>query len=132
MSTSSPSVAPSETSRTREVFKLLEPFETSIHPLQFNDGVIDNRVAVGSDDTALAAFAQLGALRLKAQRCLISLVSKTEEFVLAESTRTLSLQSDLVHNSRDALFLGTTRFPREEGFSITGLKQWITTKDRRE
>ncbi|KAG9662164.1 hypothetical protein KCU64_g2120, partial [Aureobasidium melanogenum] len=132
MSTSSPSVAPSETSRTREVFKLLEPFETSIHPLQFGGGVIENRVAVGSDDTALAAFAQLGALRLKAQRCLISLLSKNEEFVLAESTRTLSLQSDLVHNSRDALFLGTTRFPREEGFSITGLKQWITTKERRE
>lgn len=59
-------------------------------------------------------------------------MSKDEEFVLAESTRTLSLQSDLVHNSRDALFLGTTRFPREESFSITGLKQWITTKERRE
>ncbi|KAG9700284.1 hypothetical protein KCU95_g805, partial [Aureobasidium melanogenum] len=132
MSTSPPPTAPGETSRTREVFKLLEPFETSIHPLQFSDGVIENRVAVGSDDTALAAFAQLGALRLKAQRCLISLLSKSEEFVLAESTRTLSLQSDLVHNSRDALFLGTTRFPREEGFSATGLKQWITTKDRRE
>ncbi|CAD0099508.1 unnamed protein product [Aureobasidium mustum] len=127
MSTTTPSPsAPSETSRTRE------PFETSIHPLQFSDGEIENRVAVGSDDTALAAFAQLGALRLKAQRCLISLLSKDEEYVLAESTRTLSLQSDLVHNSRDALFLGTTRFPREEGFSITGLKQWITTKERRE
>jgi signal transduction histidine kinase/CheY-like chemotaxis protein len=114
------------------VCRCLEAFETSIQPLQFSDGKIDDRVAVGSDDTALAAFAQLGALRLKAQRCLISLISKDEEILLAESTRTLSLQSDLVHNSRDALFLGTTRYPRQEGLSITGLKQWMTTKERRE
>ncbi|KAI5208588.1 hypothetical protein E4T39_01362 [Aureobasidium subglaciale] len=123
----------SETSRTREVFKCLEAYETSSYKaLQFGDGELKDRVAVGSDDTALAAFAQLGALRLKAQRCMISLVSKEEEFIMAESTRTLSLQSDLVHNSRDALFLGTTRFPRDQGFSITGIKQWSTTKERRE
>ncbi|KAI4715650.1 hypothetical protein E4T48_08160 [Aureobasidium sp. EXF-10727] len=131
-SSTQPHPSLSETSRAREVFKCLEAFETSIHPLQFGDGEVKDRVAVGSDDTALAAFAQLGALRLKAQRCLISLVSKDEEWILAESTRTLSLQSDLVHNSRDALFLGSTRFPREEGFSLTGLKQWITTKERRD
>jgi len=112
--------------------RCLEAFGTTIHPLQLNNGEIKDRLAVGSDDTALAAFAQLGALRLKAQRCIISLVSKDEEFVLAESTRTLSLQSDLVHNSRDALFLGTTRYPRKEGLSVAGLRQWITTKERRE
>jgi signal transduction histidine kinase/CheY-like chemotaxis protein len=100
--------------------------------LQLSDGEIKDRVAIGSDDTALAAFAQLGALRLKAQRCIISLVSKDEEVILAESTRTLSLQSDLVHNSRDALFLGTTRYPRDQGLSVAGLKEWITTKERRE
>jgi hypothetical protein len=59
-------------------------------------------------------------------------MSKDEEFILAESTRTLSLQSDLVHNSRDALFLGTTRYPREESLFNTALKQWMTTKERRE
>ncbi|KAI4767028.1 hypothetical protein E4T52_06918 [Aureobasidium sp. EXF-3400] len=122
----------SETSRAREVFRCLEAFGTSIHPLQLNDGEIKDRVAIGSDDTALAAFAQLGALRLKAQRCIISLVSKDEEIILAESTRTLSLQSDLVHNSRDALFLGTTRYPRDQGLSVAGLKEWIATKERRE
>jgi signal transduction histidine kinase/CheY-like chemotaxis protein len=112
--------------------RCLEAFGTTIHPLQYSNGKIEDRVAIGSDDTGLAAFAQLGALRLKAQRCIITLVSKDEEFILAESTRTLSLQSDLVHNSRDALFLGTTRFPREEGLSNTAIKEWITTKERRE
>jgi signal transduction histidine kinase/CheY-like chemotaxis protein len=114
------------------VCRCLEAFGTSIHPLQFSNGEIEERVAAGSDDTALAAFAQLGALRLKAQRCIITLASKDEEFILAESTRTLSLQSDLVHNARDALFLGTTRYPRDEGFSFTALKQWMSTKERRE
>jgi signal transduction histidine kinase/CheY-like chemotaxis protein len=112
--------------------RCLEAFGTSIHPLQLNDGEIKDRVAIGSDDTALAAFAQLGALRLKAQRCIISLVSKDEEVILAESTRTLSLQSDLVHNSRDALFLGTTRYPRDQGLSVAGLKEWMSTKERRQ
>lgn len=112
--------------------RCLEAFETSIHPLGLSEKELSNRTPVGSDDTALGAFAQLGALRLGAQRCMISLLTKDTEFILAESTRTLSLQSDLVHNARDALWLGTTHFPRDQGLAIAGLNHWTKTKDTRE
>lgn len=112
--------------------RCLEAFEATINPLQLEKEELKERLPVGSDDTALAAFAQLGALRLKAQRCMISLVSKDTEYILAESTRTLSLQSDLVHNARDALWLGTTHFPRDQGIAIAGVKSWSETKDHRD
>jgi GAF domain-containing protein len=114
------------------LYRSLEAFEDSIKPLRFDQSEDNKRVPVGSDDISLAAFAQLGALRLDAQRCMISLVCKETEYVLAECTRTLSLQSDLVHNARDALWLGTTHFPRDQGLSVLGVKEWMTTKDQRE
>lgn len=87
-----------------------------------------DRHPTGSDDTALAAFAQLGALRLKAKRCIISLITRDVQYVLAESTRTLSLQSDTVHNERDALWLGTTSFPRCEGIVDAAMDEWCKTR----
>ena len=97
-----------EAMRTREVFRYLEPWEANIRPTITSTAQTEGKeptplqpdddwTPVGCEDTALAAFAQLGALRLNAQRCIISLISKDQEVVLAESTRTLSLQSDLVH-----------------------------------
>lgn len=135
-----------EITRVREVFRYLEPWEGQIHPtiiskVQDDTGSNNNKevletasnwTPVGCEDTALAAFAQLGALRLKAQRCIISLVSKDQEIILAESTRTLSLQSDLIHTKEDALWLGTTSFPRAEGMGIIGLKQWKKTREVRD
>ncbi|KAF1346510.1 hypothetical protein BDV97DRAFT_357220 [Delphinella strobiligena] len=135
-----------EITRVREVFRYLELWEGQIHPTIIskvqddsegndNDQVLQTAndwTPVGCEDTALAAFAQLGALRLKAQRCIVSLVSKDQEIILAESTRTLSLQSDLIHTKDDALWLGTTSFPRAEGMGSIGLKQWKKTRDVRE
>ncbi|KAL1296504.1 hypothetical protein AAFC00_000015 [Neodothiora populina] len=131
----------SEVMRVREVFRYLEPWESNIRPTliaKAPDGSdpaplepASDWTPIGCEDTALAAFAQLGAMRLNAQRCMISLVSKDQEIILAESTRTLSLQSDEVHSKEDALWLGTTSFPREEGMSCLGLGRWKkTTKTR--
>lgn len=43
------------------------------------------------DSLPLAAFAQLGALRLNAERCVISFYDEKAVHVYAESTRTTSL-----------------------------------------
>ncbi|CAG8029636.1 unnamed protein product [Penicillium olsonii] len=64
-------------------------------------------VARSCMDPALTAFAQLGALRLNAQRALISLFGPEKQHVLAEATQTLSLQDDADHNSRDHLWVGS-------------------------
>ncbi|CAI7627748.1 unnamed protein product [Penicillium glandicola] len=63
--------------------------------------------ARSSADSVLTAFAQLGTLRLNAQRSLISLFGRNEEHILAEATRTLSLQNDGDHNALDELWLGS-------------------------
>lgn len=68
-----------------------------------------------SPDNALTAFAQLGALRLNTRRALISLLSTEHEYVVAEATRTISLQADTVHEAGDALWLGTSVIPRSSG-----------------
>lgn len=62
--------------------------------------------ARSSADTALTAFAQLGALRLNATRCIISLVGSKSEYVLAEASKTLSLQNDKTHELGDELLHG--------------------------
>lgn len=64
-------------------------------------------VARSSADTVLTAFAQLGTLRLDAQRSLISLFGRHEQHVLTEATRTLSLQNDGDHSARDELWVGS-------------------------
>lgn len=68
-----------------------------------------------SNDSALTAFAQLGALRLNASRALISLIDSTYQYVLAESTQSLSSQSDDRHDPHDGLWLGSVVLPRENG-----------------
>ncbi|KAL3440585.1 hypothetical protein BJX65DRAFT_314661 [Aspergillus insuetus] len=68
-----------------------------------------------STDTTLTALAQLGALRLNVQRCMISLFDRRTQYILAEATRTLSLQDDRVHLDGDALWLGSSVIPKAEG-----------------
>ncbi|KAL4880260.1 hypothetical protein BJY04DRAFT_191501 [Aspergillus karnatakaensis] len=68
-----------------------------------------------SQDTTLTALAQLGALRLNVQRCMISLFDRRTQYILAEATRTLSLQDDRVHVDGDALWLGSSVIPKEDG-----------------
>ena len=65
-----------------------------------------------SEDKALTAFAQLGALRLNARRCLISFFDRKNGYILAEATRTLSLQTGQAQLDEDKLYWGTSVFPK--------------------
>ena len=68
-----------------------------------------------SHDVALTSFAQLGALRLNAKRCMISLFDHSSQHIIAEATRTLSLQSDDIHEPDDELWLGVTDLEKSGG-----------------
>ncbi|KAI3211343.1 hypothetical protein CBS147311_979 [Penicillium roqueforti] len=96
------------TSREREFYKYLPPYHLKPHALQHVGPATLSKehVARSSDDPVLTAFAQLGTLRLDAQRALISLFGRNEQHVLTEATRTLSLQNDGEHNARDELWVG--------------------------
>ncbi|KAJ5299054.1 hypothetical protein N7476_010611 [Penicillium atrosanguineum] len=68
-----------------------------------------------SPDTALTAFAQLGVLKLKAQRAFITLFGRDQHYVLAEATQSLSIYDNTIEDDRDALWLGCCVVPKEEG-----------------
>ncbi|KAL5114181.1 hypothetical protein ACEQ8H_007929 [Pleosporales sp. CAS-2024a] len=66
------------------------------------------------EDKALTAFAQLGALRLNARRCLISFFDRRNCYLLAEGTKTLCLYTGEADDDADAPCWGTAIFPKEE------------------
>lgn len=72
--------------------------------------------AVCSMDTTLTAFTQLAALRLGAKRSMIFFFDSEYAYVIAESTRTLSLHDAKDHAPGDSLWLGFTKIPR--GLSV--------------
>lgn len=74
-----------------------------------------NATPVSSYDPALKAFAQLGALRLSAKRCMISLFDKSNQYIVAEATQTLSLQDDSIFEEGDGVWLGASILPKCNG-----------------
>jgi GAF domain-containing protein len=60
-------------------------------------------------DTSLTAFAQLSALKLNCQRSFISLVDHETQYIIAEATRTVSLETgETDGGADDAIYLGAT------------------------
>jgi hypothetical protein len=66
------------------------------------------------EDKALTAFAQLGALRLNARRCLISFFDRRNCYLLAEATKTLCLYTGEADQPEDSLCWGSAIFPKEQ------------------
>ncbi|PVH76709.1 hypothetical protein DL98DRAFT_283823 [Cadophora sp. DSE1049] len=98
-----------ETLRSREVYRYYQPKgiekatdtpePTPIDPEHthgphFLPKVTNFNTQQSFSDTALTAFAQLIALRLDAQRAIVSLIDHENEYFLAESTSTLSISDD--------------------------------------
>ncbi|KAJ5836203.1 CheY-like superfamily [Penicillium robsamsonii] len=123
MSSSEPQAEPPKfkLAQERELYKYLklnEVFQSGPSVLDTPENAQNQHTAYiprSSPDTALTAFAQLGVLRLKAQRALISLFGRDQHYILAEATQTLSLQDHTVENDRDALWLGCCVVPKEKG-----------------
>jgi hypothetical protein len=67
-----------------------------------------------SRDKVLTAFAQLAALRLDVRRCMVSLIDSNRQYILAEATRTLSLQSQSAEVEADDLWLGHTILKKDD------------------
>ncbi|RMZ81768.1 hypothetical protein DV738_g2065, partial [Chaetothyriales sp. CBS 135597] len=87
----------------------------------------DGFVPQNSQDRALTAFAQLGALRLAVKRCVITLIDSKNQYVLAEATRSLSLMDDSRHADGDGLWMGNAVFPRSQGVSSEALAPRLYT-----
>jgi hypothetical protein len=59
-----------------------------------------------SHDPTLTAFAQLGAFRLNCQRSFISLMDHDNQYILAEATRSVSINDQKACDSGDEIYLG--------------------------
>ncbi|KAJ5989587.1 hypothetical protein N7481_004797 [Penicillium waksmanii] len=93
----------------REFFRYLPPYHFQSAALNHIDHETKTTdlVAQPSSDPVLTAFAQLGTLRLDSKRAFISLFGRNEVHILAEATRTLSLQNEADHIEDDALWIGS-------------------------
>lgn len=111
-----------EIKREHEFYSYYEPIRAlATREMDWTDLNSDEAVArhrpVQSTDKALTAFCQLAAIRLKMRRAMIFFFDSTHAYILAEATRTLSLNDDTsFDDEEDALWLGTTKIPR--GYSI--------------
>ncbi|KAH8591930.1 hypothetical protein B0O99DRAFT_597767 [Bisporella sp. PMI_857] len=112
-----------ETARERDLYQYYQP--------SFLPCFAPDLVPRFSYDTTLSAFAQLTTLRLNTRRALISLIDRTDQYILAEATQTLSLQSDSMHNDQDELWFGCTTLPRSQGLCENALEMLPSSKSRR-
>lgn len=110
-----------ESRREREFYRYFEPVRglsaggpklCDLH----DESAVRAHQPVSSPDRALTAFCQLGALRLGTRRAMLFFFDSNFAYVLAEATRSLSLQDDSVHEIEDQLWLGHSIIPR--GFSV--------------
>ena len=84
--------------------------------------------AVSCPDKILTAFCQLGALRMKARRCLVFFFDVNHAYIMAEATQTLSLEEDSTHEPGDQLWskYSFTSLPKASvgsSMSIQALRQ---------
>jgi len=68
---------------------------------------------VSCPDKILTAFCQLGALRMRARRCLIFFFDVNHAYIMAEATQTLSLENDAIHEPGDEIWMGHSIIPRD-------------------
>ncbi|RMY09879.1 hypothetical protein D0867_08582, partial [Hortaea werneckii] len=118
-----------ELSREREVYKYLHAWTSLVRPQSLHRAAFpDDDAALPTPepcgDTALTALTQLCALRMHARRAMVSLVSAGVEYILAEATRTMSLQYDTTEDLADILWLGCCCFPRTDGLNDLALDRW--------
>ncbi|KAG9820435.1 hypothetical protein KCU77_g16662, partial [Aureobasidium melanogenum] len=92
--------------RERETYKYYQPLQ------DLHQAGQSTSAPPSQPDCALTAFAQLAAFRLGARRTFVSLIDRKYQYVLAEATKTLSLEKNTVDDDKDNLWVGATAFER--------------------
>ena len=76
---------------------------------------LDTHVPHPSRDSTLTALCQLTAIRMGAQRAMISLLDGERQHILAEATRDLYLRPENLVGGHNALWVGSVSIPRNLG-----------------
>lgn len=88
----------------------------------------DGFTPVPSRDRALIAFAQLIAIRLDVRRCMVSLIERSTQHILAEATQTNS-RSKPFGEDGDELWLGSTSLARADAICEHALVNTCTARE---
>ena len=75
-----------------------------------------------SPEPTLTALAQLAAHKLQTQRAFISIIDHNSQYILAEATRSVSLNEKEIHTEGDGLYLGIQSLPLEWGVCPSTMK----------
>ncbi|KAK5115852.1 hypothetical protein LTR85_009446 [Meristemomyces frigidus] len=126
-----------EAARERDAFRFLHPWVEANQPAHINRAAFPHNddpmpEGEGCSDTALAALTQLATLRMFARRALVTLISTDVEYVLAESTKSMSLQYDVFDDPKDFTWVGTSSFLRAEGVNDVAVYAWRKARRLRE
>ena len=81
-------------------------------------------------DPTLTALAQLAAFRLGCERSFISLIDHENQFILAEATRSVSLQNPEKSLPGDELFVGAAKLPAAWGLCPDTLHVFTAEDDK--
>ena len=81
-------------------------------------------------DPTLTAFAQLAAFRLESERSFISLIDHENQYILAEATRSVSLQNPEKSLPGDELFAGAVKLPAAWGLCPDTLHVFTAEDDK--
>ncbi|KAL1306184.1 hypothetical protein AAFC00_004286 [Neodothiora populina] len=98
----------------REFYKYLQPHELGLASVYKSDGVQNatRTSPIPSPDRALTAFAQLATLRLNCRRAFISFFDREYQYLVAEATRSLSLETQSTSQAGDQLMYGVAILTR--------------------
>ncbi|OCL14736.1 hypothetical protein AOQ84DRAFT_394277 [Glonium stellatum] len=114
---------PPEAARERDLYRYYQPWLDAQSLVDARSG--DHGEAWGltyqgyrprsSRDKALTSWAQLATLRLNVRRGMVSLIDSSQQYILAEATKTLSLISESRYKPGDEVWLGNTIIARDDG-----------------
>lgn len=125
-----------EAARDRDVFRHLCAWQAVHRPaaIQLNTAtkLASAPLAQQCPDKALTALAKLGALQFNARTCLVSMLCRTTEYVLADVSQTTALQRRGSQSPDTCLWLGTTSFDRKDGLATHAIDEWQKAKRPRE
>ncbi|RDW84331.1 hypothetical protein BP6252_01921 [Coleophoma cylindrospora] len=109
-----------ERRRVQELLRYYQPSASDVHNVD-----LDN-VKLSSDPT-LTALAQVGALRTNCDRSFLSLMTKDNQHILAEATRTISIINKDSHGPGDRVFLGARTLDLDWGVCPSTIKVFTST-----
>ncbi|KAK6005142.1 hypothetical protein QM012_007921 [Aureobasidium pullulans] len=103
---------PYDVEHEREFYKYFQPVRLGLADEDAHrDHTSPQRVRT-SPDRALTAFAQLATLRLDCRRAVISFFDRNNQYIVAEATKTLSMQTESIHAPGDQIDYGVTIVPK--------------------